>query len=125
MSELFTTLMEKARGTQKITLRKLGELVGCTPSFLSEVENGVRPVPKDHDFLTRLAKVLNLDPIKVIESAERERVARNPKRLRDLFKNHELAACYYRINESNVTDEQLCQALMKALRELEEQNKDA
>ena len=122
MSESLTTLMEKARGTKKMTLRELSQKVKCTPSFLSEIENCVRPIPKDAGFLTKLAEALDLNVDAVIESANRERKARSPRRLRDLLKNQELAACYYRLNESNITDEQLCDALVRAMRELEEKN---
>lgn len=125
MTEFLSTLMETARGAQKITLRKLAEAVGCKPSFLSEVVNGIRPAPKDEAMLIKLAKALNLDSGIVIEAARREREARNPKRLRDLFKKDpELAACYFRVNDSDVSDAQLRDAIYTALSTLEGEQKD-
>lgn len=125
MAKFLSTLLQEARGVHKMTLRRLGEIVGYAPSFLSEIENGIRPAPKDEELLTKLAKALKLNAEDVIEAARREREARSPKRLRDLFKHdRELAACYYRVNDAGATDDQLREAFFKALRELEEGKKD-
>ena len=120
MGTFFTELMSEARAEKKITLRKLGEYMEVAPSLLSEIENRIRPVPKSDEFITRLANILGIDVEEALIGAKRERIATNPKRIRNLFKNQELAACYYRLDERNVSDQELLDAILKAMRELEE-----
>lgn len=120
MAAFLSSLVKQARKAQRITLRTLGESVGCAASFLSEVENGIRPAPKDENFLIKLANALSLEKDVVVEAARRDRERRNPKRLRDLLsKDDELAACFYRVSDS-LTDEQLRAVLLKAFKDYQE-----
>ena len=73
---------------------------GMCPSFLSEVENGLRPAPKDEPLLIRIADALGLDASSVKEAASNDRARRDLKLLKELFtQDDELAACYCRAKE--------------------------
>ena len=47
-------------------LRKLGQLVGLSPSYLSEIEHGRRMPPRDEEKIHDLALVLNLEDQAVV-----------------------------------------------------------
>ncbi len=94
------TVMREARVKAGITLRELASTVGCAPSFLSEVENGLRPAPKDEPLLIRIANALGLEASSVKEAASNDRARRDLKLIKELFaQDDELAACYCRAKE--------------------------
>lgn len=100
MKMFLGTVMHEARVKAGITLRELASKVGCAPSFLSEVENGLRPAPKDEPLLIRIADALGLDASSVKEAASNDRARRDLKLLKELFtQDDELAACYCRAKE--------------------------
>lgn len=124
MKERFGELLGNARRKKKITLRKLGQLVGLTPSFLSEIEMGRRLPPKEEERIRDLALILNEDEDKFLKAARSERVRKTSKLSEKLFNvDPELALGLYRVVD-DVTDEELEQAFRKALTELEEKGRN-
>ena len=84
-----------------MTLRELACSVDSTPSFLSEIETGIRPAPKNSDFIIRIATVLHIDPEEALKAAKSDRERRDMKFLKKLFsQDDELAACYCRAKEN-------------------------
>lgn len=119
MKERFGELLGKARRNKNITLRKLAELVGDTPSFLSEVELGRRLPPREEERIRNLAIVLNEDEEKFIKAARTERMRKDSKLTEKFFDvDPELAIGLYRAADK-VSDNDLEEALRKLLRELE------
>ena len=119
MRERFGELMGKARRNKNITLRKLAELVGDTPSFLSEVELGRRLPPREEERIRNLAIVLNEDEEKFIKVARTERMKKDSKLTEKFFDvDPELAIGLYRAADK-VSDDDLEEALRKLLKELE------
>ena len=119
MKERFGELLGKARRNKNITLRKLAELVGDTPSFLSEVELGRRLPPREDERIRNLAIVLNEDEEKFIRAARTERMRKDSKLTEKFFDvDPELAIGLYRAADK-VTDDDLEEALRKLLKELE------
>jgi len=115
MTRRFGEFLAKARRAKKITLRKLGQLVGLSPSFLSELEKGRRFPPKDEEKIRDLALVLNVDQDELMEAAQRERVRQRPKLFEKLFNaDQDLAWGLYRAAE-DATEENLQRAFRKAL----------
>jgi len=124
VKERFGELLGNARRNKKITLRKLGQLTGLTPSFLSEIEMGRRFPPKEEEKIRDLALILNEDPDKLLKAARSERVRKNSKLSEKLFSvDPELALGLYRIVD-DVTDDDLERAFRKALTELEDKGRN-
>jgi transcriptional regulator with XRE-family HTH domain len=118
MARRFGEMLETARRAKKITLRKLSTLVGLSPSFLSEIENGRRMPPREAEKLRDLALVLNLDEKKLTEAAYRERIRKSPKVFEKLFSaNQDLAWGLYRAAE-DASEDDLQIAFRKALESL-------
>lgn len=106
MKMFLGAVMHEARIRAGITLRELALKVGCAPSLLSEVENGLRPAPKDEHFLEKLAAALDLEAKKVKEAANNDRARRDMRFFKDVFaRDDELAACYCRAKEVCNEDE--------------------
>jgi transcriptional regulator with XRE-family HTH domain len=123
MARRFGEMLETARKTKKITLRKLGQLVGLSPSFLSEIENGRRLPPRNENKVHDLAIVLNIDKEEFAEAAQRERIKKNPKLFERLFSaDQDLAWGLYREAE-DATDDDLQRIFKRALKDLEKQRK--
>lgn len=113
IKEFFGSLMRQARADLGVTLRELALKVGCAPSFLSEVENGLRPAPKDKSTLEKIAKALNLDWDRVVEAAKNDRARRDMKIVKELFAQDDaLAACYCRAKE-HCSEEELRKLFME------------
>jgi transcriptional regulator with XRE-family HTH domain len=85
MSARFGEILAEARKAKRITLRKLGDFVGLSPSFLSEMERGGRRPPENSQKIRDLAIILNLDPDQLSELAAKERARLNPKLVEKLF----------------------------------------
>ncbi len=106
MKEVFGTLMREGRTALQITLRELALKVGCTPSYLSEVENGLRSAPKDDELVYRIASELHIPAVQALEAAKNDRERRDMKFIRDLFaSDDQLAASYCRARETCSDDE--------------------
>ncbi len=58
--DTFGQLLKKIRISQNITLRRFCLENGFDPSFVSKVERGILPPPKDENILKRYAKALDL-----------------------------------------------------------------
>lgn len=100
MKKFFGSLMRTARMEAGITLRELAQLVGCTPSFLSEVETGIRSAPKDEHTILAIASALQISEVQALEAAKNDRERRDMKFLKGLFsQDDQLAACYCRARE--------------------------
>lgn len=109
---IFGKMIEEARKQKKLTLRKLGQLVGLAPSFLSEIENGKRLPPKDENKINDLAIVLSVDADNLLRAAREDRVKLKPKLFERL--DHDLAWGLCRESE-DVSDDTLQKAFAKAL----------
>jgi transcriptional regulator with XRE-family HTH domain len=97
----FSTMIRDARRDRGLTLRELSAKVECAPSFLSELENGLRAAPKDVDVLKRIADGLELSYEALCKAADNEKRRRDVKPLRDLFiKDDKLASLYCRVQEN-------------------------
>lgn len=115
MNTRFGEMIGGARRDKKLTLRKLSQLVGISPSVLSEMEHGRRLPPKDERQLTDLAIVLGLNEKEVFELARVERQANRPKWFERLYSlNPEAALGLCRAQEAT-SDEDFLAELEKAL----------
>ena len=106
MHEFLGTLMRRYRAEAKLTLRELALKVGCAPSFLSEVEHGLRAAPKDVGTLDKIAEALALEKKRVYDSAKNDQERRDLKIFKEMFaRDDDLAACYCRAKEQCDQDE--------------------
>ncbi len=71
----FREVLKEARKKKKLTLRRLGELTGISPSYLSEIETGAKLPPKDTNKLKQLAEALGLDLTYLIKISRNDRIA--------------------------------------------------
>lgn len=118
MKTEFGQLMSKSRNIKKVTLRKLSQLVGLSPSFLSEVETGRRLPPKDEEKLRDIALVLGQDPELLIQTARKERVKKDSKIFDKIFNiDKDLAWGLYRAAEDE-SDETFKNTMIEALETL-------
>jgi transcriptional regulator with XRE-family HTH domain len=123
VAKRFGQMLETARQAKRITLRKLGQLVGLSPSYLSEIEHGRRLPPKDEEKIQDLAVVLNLDEDELIKAAKRERIKKGPKIFNKLFSaDQDLAWGLYRAAE-DASDDDIQIAFRKALESLKKGGK--
>ena len=106
MREFLGSLMRQHRAKVGMTLRELALKVGCMPSFLSEVEHGLRAAPKDSAMLDKIAVALDLDKGRVHDSAKNDLARRDMKIFKEMFaRDDELAACYCRAREQCSKDD--------------------
>lgn len=106
MAKFFGALMRAARISAKMTLRDLSQQAGCAPSFLSEVETGLRPAPKEEAIVNNIASILHIPADQALEAARRDRERRDMKFIKELFsQDDQLAACYCRAKENCSEDE--------------------
>lgn len=112
MQTIATTIRTRRRDL-RLTLQQLADAVGCTKSYLSQIETGYRAAPPSPDLLERLERSLRLTPGALTEQAaflsmpaplrdevsrlraQRERTERLATRLRehsldDLYRTGEL-----------------------------------
>ena len=73
-------LIRAQRRTLGLTLRALASLAGCTPGYLSEVENEKRPAPPSEELLARLESALEMQSGTLREVAEWQTTPRKVKR---------------------------------------------
>lgn len=118
MATSFGELLKAGRRARKITLRKLGELVGITHGYLSEIEAGKKLPPKEPETIENLAIVLGLDKDELQESAKVVR-ATHGSRLFDkiIGSDGELAWGFYRATQTS-SPEDLRAALKTVLANL-------
>lgn len=74
MSNAFGTLLWQERRKAKKNLIHVANAIGCTTSFVSDVENGRRK-PFDKIQIEAVARLLEIDPMPMIAAAARERNA--------------------------------------------------
>lgn len=67
----FAKLVSEKMEQQRISIRKLAKEAGLDPSFLSKVLTGKRSPPWDEKILKKIAKILGLDPLRLIVSCGR------------------------------------------------------
>lgn len=117
----FGSLLARKRRKRDITLRKLGELVGLSPSFLSEIETGRRLPPKEEEKIRDLALVLGEDEQDFLEAAKKERAKNDPKVFEKLLSfDPDLAWGLYRAE----TRDEVEKALEEALETLKERGRE-
>jgi transcriptional regulator with XRE-family HTH domain len=117
----FGELVKQARINANLTIRALASQVGVVPSYLSELENSVKPAPTNNeDFLSRLSEILNLTRTDVDMAIADDLRVRKNKRIRNLFAhNPQLAADFFRASE-DVDDEALTDMFQKMIKTLGE-----
>lgn len=122
MSTRLGTILKEARSAKRMTLRKLGEFVGIAPSFLSEVENGIRPAPLGEDFWAKITQALQIgDAKEIAQRAQEEHELQRPKRFnRILQREPELAASFYRLSSQIPDDDKLAEMFLQVLKKMEE-----
>lgn len=71
----FGKAMKIARKAQKVTLKKLGEFVGKSTGYLSDIENGRKPAPK-LDMVAKIEECLNIsdNSLLILAAQARRRV---------------------------------------------------
>ena len=117
--------MREARTKSGLTLRELALKVGCAPSFLSEVENGLRPAPKDTIVLEKQAKTLGLDSARDLEAVKNDRDRRDMKIVKELFAQDDaLAACYCRA-KAHCNEDELRKLFMEVFERAATCNKES
>jgi len=121
----FAKMLYEARKARGITLRKLGSLVGLSPSYLSELERSKRLPPKDKEKIRDIALVLNQDQEIFLKEADKDRARKNnPAFLERLFnKNSELAYGFYRESEK-ASDEDFEKAVRSFIEQLRKDSDD-
>ena len=121
MSTRLGTILKEARAAKRMTLRKLGELIGSAPSFLSEIENGIRPAPLGEDFWTKVDQALQTGDAKQnAQKAQKEHELQRPKRFnRILQKEPEPAASFYRLSSQFPDDDKLAEMFLQVLKKME------
>ena len=68
MENQFGQYLRKIRKEQKITLTELALETGLSQSYLSQIENGTRPIPSI-EILTKLKDTLDADPVEFMNMA--------------------------------------------------------
>jgi len=103
----FGAFILKIRKEKGLTLRKLGELAGISPSYLSEIENGSKLPPKEGGKLENLACVLgvNLQELKSRSFIDRETKGKSSIFTRIFGQDDELAVSLYRQTEDSSKEE--------------------
>lgn len=115
MHSKFGQMLFEARSGKGLTVRKLGEKMGKSPSYLSEIENGLKLPPEDQGFLQRLAAVLGLDFNEFSLAARISRIQfKLPESMARVF-DGEVGMALYRATED--IDEDELEALQKKLLE--------
>jgi transcriptional regulator with XRE-family HTH domain len=115
----FGELLAQQRREKRVTLRKLGQLVGLSPSFLSEIETGRRLPPKDEGKIRDLALVLGMDQDYFVTAAHKERATKNTKFFEKIFNSDaESAYAFCRMAEE-VPAEDLTQVIKDMMTRLE------
>lgn len=67
-SLVFGEYLKQLRLKRELTLKKLANLAGLSPSYLSRIERGKRNIPNAR-FLNKLAPHLNLSPLEIMIAA--------------------------------------------------------
>jgi len=102
----FNEMIKNRRLEAGLTVRKLAEQIGCSPSYLSEVENGLKPAPKSEEIINNISRVLLLPSEQLKKAVAIDSMSKNPERLKSIFSQEpELAASFYRVSESMSDDE--------------------
>ena len=117
----FGEALAGARRAKRITLRKLGQLVGMAPSFLSELENGRKSPPRDEEKIKDLELILGVEEGKLLELARQERSKKRTQFIDRLFQiAPETALGLCRVSEEEEDDEKLIKAFKQMVSKLEE-----
>ena len=67
MGEKLSDIIHLERHKRRETLKKIGNAIGCSPIYLSDIENGKR-LPMDGEIVNRIAKYYGLDFEKLIKA---------------------------------------------------------
>jgi len=119
MRGYFGEILAKQRRERKVTLRKLSQLVGLSPSFLSEIEAGKRLPPTDESKVRDIAIVLGIDQEDFAMAARRERTKKNTAFIEKLFETDPDVAYAFCREAEDATSDTIPQVLKDLLRRLE------
>lgn len=119
MKSQFGELINSKRRTKRLTLRQVSQLVGISPGFLSEIENGIKLPPKHSETIERLSLVLDIPYERLQGMADSDRaVGKAAGFFSSIFgNNNELAYALYRATEDQPEEklEDLRERLKKAI----------
>ena len=111
----FSNYLSKKRIESHIPIRKFAAMIGISPSFLCDLENGARAFPaksKSPDLLEKMITVLGLDEasadyFRLLADQSMLRGDKVPTEISDYLKRvPESAVALRKANEKNVTKEQ-------------------
>lgn len=111
----FSNYLSKKRIESHITIRKFAAMIGISPSFLCDLENGARAFPaksKSPDLLEKMITALGLDEasadyFRLLADQSMLRGDKVPTEISDYLKRvPEAAVALRKANEKNVTKEQ-------------------
>lgn len=110
--ETFGSKLRRMRAARGLTTKRLAELAGVTPSYLTQIQKGNREPPDD--LVARLARVLALESQ---EASELRRVLKKERILRAINKSGAETAAATLAAEILETDDGVCaEAGYEALR---------
>jgi transcriptional regulator with XRE-family HTH domain len=104
----FYDYLHEARLVSKKTLKHIAHVLGKKPSYLSELERGLRPVPNDDTFILRLEKLLGTPKGELLCLARLSREDIGDRLLKLLKDDVCFAMDYYRTIYSTDDKELLC-----------------
>lgn len=119
----FKEFLCERRKSKKLTLRRLGELTEISASYLSEIENGVKPPPTDESKIEKIASALECDARELLKLAQIQRATGSMSNiLSKLFgQDDDLAWSLCREAENN--EEQLRESLREMLSKIKENSR--
>lgn len=119
MRSQFGELLAQRRKEKSLTLRKLSQFVGLSPSFLSEVETGRRLPPMDEGKVRDIAEVLGIDKEELALAARKERARKDTTFIEKLFESDPDSAYAFCREAENATSDTIPQVLKDLLKRLE------
>ena len=122
MNENFKEWIRKCRIDSKATIREVAAKVDRTPSFIAEMESGVRMPPKEPALVKRLARALGIDADHLVKLAiEGRKKPQDDSKVMDFFRSKgDLAFTLCR--EADDADEASLERIIKELQREKSEN---
>lgn len=121
----FKNMISERRKEKGLTLRQLGKLVEISPSYLSEIEHGVKPPPKEEKKINMLAQVLGLSKKNLLELAQTARLTGTVPNVLSKWLNQEqeIALGLCRVAEDEESMKEFNELIKKFISDMEEKQK--